>query len=331
MEEVARVVGMARITGKTHARFVPASESDRRYDLAMRIRRSCAAQGLCEARSLTLVPAEPLGGSYTGVPDTDWVRVKNPMIDDQVVLRPNLLHGLLRAVGSNAQNGAVRLFELGRVFRKGKPEESAHLAMVLSGPVTERIWRAPEGPDSDLYELKGIVAEVLGGLVEFAPEEEPALALCVQVRKNGRVLGRIGQLWPADARRLDARSAVLVAELDLEAVAALETRDAAPKYREIPRFPAVTRDIALAGDAGVRHADIERVIRGVGEPLLAGVALFDVYRDPTGQKLPADRKSLAYSLTYRSAERTLTAEEVNAAHGRLREALVSQLGLGVRE
>lgn len=331
VEEVARVLGMARIPGRTHARFVAASESDRRYDLAMGLRRACAAQGMCEARSLTLVPAEPLGGAYTGVPAAEWIRVKNPMIDDQVVLRPNLLHGLLKAVSANAQNGPVRLFELGRVFRSGAVEETLHLAFVLSGAVSERTWRSPAGPDSDLYELKGIVGAVLGDGLDFVPEEDSALALCVQVRKGGRVLGRLGQLWPADARNLDARAPVVFGELDLEAVVALETREAAPKYCEIPRYPAVTRDIALVGDSGVHHAEIERVIRGVGESLLEGVELFDVYRDPTGQKLPADRKSLAYSLTYRSAERTLTAEEVNAAHGRLREALVSQLGLGVRE
>jgi phenylalanyl-tRNA synthetase beta chain len=329
VEEVARVVGMVRIPGRTHARFVAASESDRRYDIAMRLRRACAAQGLCEARSLTLVPAEPLGGGYTGVPAGEWIRVRNPMIDDQVVLRPNLLHGLFKAVGANAQNGPVRLFELGRVFRRADAEETEHLAFVLSGAVSERTWRSPIGPGSDLFELKGIVGAVLGGELEFVPEEDPALALCVRVQKGHRILGRIGQLWPADARSLDARAAVVFGELDLEAVANIEPGEV--KYREIPRYPAVTRDIALVGDAGVCHADIERVIRGAGESLLEGVELFDVYRDPTGQKLPADRKSLAYSLTYRSAERTLTADEVNAVHGRLREALVSQLGLGVRE
>jgi phenylalanyl-tRNA synthetase beta chain len=329
VEEVARVVGMSRISGKTHARFVPASHSDRRYDLAMRLRRACVAQGVYEARSLTLVPAQPLGGVFTGVPATDWIRVKNPMIDDQVVLRPNLLHGLLKAV--NIQSGAVRLFEVGRVFRTASVEESTHLALVLCGSASERTWRSPVGSDSDLYEIKGIVSAVLGGNLEFVPVEEPALALCLQIRSGQQVLGRIGQLWPADERSLDARAPVVFGEVDLEVVSALDTRDAAPKYREIPRYPSVTRDIALVGEVGVRHADVERVIRGLGEPLLVGVELFDVYRDQTGVKLPADRKSLAYSLTYRSLERTLTAEEVNAAHGRLREALMNQLGLGVRE
>jgi phenylalanyl-tRNA synthetase beta subunit len=81
----------------------------------MELRRRCVAQGLHEARSITLVPAEPLGLAFTGISAGSLRRVKNPMIDDQVVLRPNLLHGLLKAVTVNARAGmkAVRLFEVG--------------------------------------------------------------------------------------------------------------------------------------------------------------------------------------------------------------------------
>ena len=138
----------------------------------------------------------------------------------------------------------------------------------------------------------------------------------------------MGQLWPKDARALDATAPVLFAEIDL---GALPAEPASKRYREIPRFPATSRDIALVAPLALAHAEIEAVLQRAQEPLLAGVELFDVFTDPTGARVPADRKSLAYSLTYRSAERTLTAEEVNAAHAKLKERLKTELAISLRE
>ena len=137
-----------------------------------------------------------------------------------------------------------------------------------------------------------------------------------------------GQLWPKDARALDATAPVLFAEIDLHL---LPPVDAGKKYREVPRFPSVTRDIALIAPLSLPHGQIVSTLWSAGEPLLAGVELFDVFTDPTGVRVPADRKSIAYSLTYRSSERTLTSDEVNNAHSRLQERLKTQLGLSLRE
>src|SRR5262249_49375864 len=102
-------------------------------------------------------------------------------------------------------------------------------------------------------------------------------------------------------------------------------------YREIPRFPAITRDIALLTPVAVGHSQIVATLTGAQEPLLTGVELFDLFTDPTGEKVPTGKKSVAYSLTYRAAERTLTADEANAAHARLKERLKSDLGVLFRE
>src|SRR4030095_3118702 len=128
-------IGMDGIPSRVQARFSPASAGDRAYDRAMDLRRALVAQGVHEGRSLTLVPTEPLALAATQTSVENLQRVKNPMIDDQVVLRPNLLHGLLTAVRENirAGAGAVRLFEIGRVFSARKPEESQHCALVLTG------------------------------------------------------------------------------------------------------------------------------------------------------------------------------------------------------
>ena len=333
IEEIARVVGMDAIPARTQARFAPASASDGAYDRAMALRRAFVAQGLHEARSLTLVPAEPRGAACTQTAPGTLQRVKNPMIDDQVVLRPNLLHGLLTALTNNVRAGAksIRLFEIGRTFSMIAPEEFSHAALVLTGPVSERSWRAGEGRDADLYDLKGLIAAALGSGVTFEPEENSALALSINIQVNGECVGVAGQLWPAEARALDATAPVLFAELDLAALAKADGTDAAKKYRDLPRFPATTRDIALLAPRELPHERIAFTLGDASEPLLAGIELFDVFTDPTGARVPAGQRSLAYSLTYRSPERTLTADEVNAAHARLKTRLQTTLGVTLRE
>ena len=332
IEEVARVIGMDAIPARVQARFVPASTSDRAYDRAMELRRALVSYGLHEARSITLAPEQPLGLGATQVKPESLVRVKNPMISDQVVLRPNLLHGLLKAVADNTRAGAktVRLFEIGRTFHVQKPEEYQHAAFVLTGPVSERTWRGGEGHEYDLFDLKGIVAGVLGDGVTFKTDTNPALALAISVEVNGKWVGLAGQLWPNDARALDAGSPVLFAEIDLVDLAKAEGQSAAKKYREIPRFPSVTRDIAMLAPLDLAHAAIEQALLAAKEPLLAKVELFDVFTDATGAKIPADKKSIAYSLTYRATDRTLTADEVNTAHGKLK-AQLHPLGIALRE
>ena len=333
IEEIARVIGIDSIPGRTQARFAPASATDRAYDRAMVLRRAFVAQGLHEARSLTLVPAEPCGAAFTQTAEGSMQRVKNPMIADQVVLRPNLMHGLLSAVATNVRAGAksIGLFEIGRTFSMIQPEEFPHAAFVLSGPVSERSWRASEGRDADLFDLKGVVTAVLGDGATFEPKENPALALSISINIDGQSVGVAGQLWPADARALDATAPVLFAEFDLAALAKAQGTALAKKYREIPRFPATARDIAMLAPIALPHESVVATLAKANEPLLAGVELFDVFTDPTGVKVPADKKSVAYSLTYRSADRTLTADEVNAAHAKLKERLKGELGVALRE
>jgi phenylalanyl-tRNA synthetase beta chain len=255
------------------------------------------------------------------------------MIDDQVVLRPNLMHGLLEAVARNIRAGAksIRLFEVGRTFSTVRPEEFSHAALVISGPVSERSWRAGEGREADLFDLKGLLAAVLGSGATFEAEENAALALSVCIKVSGERVGLAGQLWPADARALDATAPVLIAELDFTTLALAKQQQAVGKYRDLPRFPATTRDIALLAPRDLTHERIVSVLYAEKEPLLAGVELFDVFADPTGAKIPADQRSLAYSLTYRSPERTLTAEEVNTAHTKLKERLKTTLAVTLRE
>jgi phenylalanyl-tRNA synthetase beta chain len=258
----------------------------------------------------------------------DVLRVRNPLTEDQVVLRPNLLDGLLGVVANNTRSSlkSLRLFELGHVFREDQPEERTHLALVITGRLADKSWRAGVDRDADYFDVKGVLASLGLGELTFEPVENPALALAASIKLNGTVIGCAGQLWPAKARELDIATPVMAAEIELSA-----PDDTDKKYSEIPKFPAVTRDIALISPESVQHARVMTVLQDGNEPLLAGVALFDVFTDASGEKVPKGQKSMAYSLTYRSKERTLTAEEVNAAHARLKDRLRAELEVTFRE
>ncbi|MGC3988698.1 MAG: phenylalanine--tRNA ligase subunit beta [Chthoniobacteraceae bacterium] len=148
IEEVARVIGMDAIPSRVQARFAPTSPVDRAYDRAMELRRALVAQGLSEARNLTLVPEKPLGIEAMQVEAGKLQRVKNRMIDDQVVLRPHLLHGLFTSLRENLRAGAetVRLFEIGRVYSTDQPEEK--YACRAGAMRCERFDRLAQGSDS---------------------------------------------------------------------------------------------------------------------------------------------------------------------------------------
>ena len=109
-------------------------------------------------------------------------------------------------------------------------------------------------------------------------------------------------------------------------ISALAAQVTASAFKPLARFPSVTRDLAVVVDRALHHGQIDAILRGAKEPLLSTVELFDVFTDDRGEKIAADKKSLAYSLTYRAEDRTLRAEEVNAAHARLKAAL--QAGFG---
>ncbi len=334
IEEIARVIGIDAVPARDQARFVGASEADQRHDQGMRLRRHLAGEGLREARSLTLISERALAQ----FPTSEVLRVRNPLSEDEVILRPSLLPNLLTALTHNLRNGTddVRLFEHGRTFHpvtnpKGREERTA-LAWVLTGTVSPASWRDAKPREADLFDLKatllGVLSLVSRGGVTLEPTQHPALALAYEVRLGRRPVGLAGMLLPARARELDATAAVLVAEVDLDAFA---LRPGRSRFVELPKFPAVTRDIAMLVAREVPHGAIEAVLRGAKEEWLTGVELFDVFTDPSGEKIPSEKKSVAYALTYRSGERTLTADEASAVHERLKERLKSELAVEFRE
>jgi len=317
IEEVLRAYGIDKIPGRTRGRFVDVSKADRSHDLeTFFLRNRLAGCGLSEVRTSKLISRNACGSS-------EVMELRNPLSEDHVALRPNLISGLLDVLERNIRAGAesVSIFEIGRVFPPSEKEER-RLAILLWGNVgSAPNWRSQTRRSLDLFDLKGALECIVPNL-SFRPGKSSDLALAVEVWSGDQSVGFGGQL---SASKSSAPGSVLVAELHADLL--LATGEAAKKFRELDRFPSITRDIAMMVPDEISHEKILRTIEEPREPLLERVDLFDLFTDQVG----AARKSLAYRLTYRDRSRTLTNEEVTVAHARIRERLQCELGVTLRE
>ena len=335
MEEVARVYGIARLPAAGAALFAEESAADEFYDFRMSLRRALAARGVWEAQTIKLVSTTQLTDALgTNPQPLATLPLKNPLSDDHTHMRPSVLPGLLATAARNIRMGraSLRFFETGTVFTAtpdGKAVEKDTLGILLSGPVGGEAWNLTNPAIADIYDLRGLIDSLCpGASVKFKPVKQSALLLAATIQVNGKSVGLAGRLWPARERVLDARHAVFVAEIDTAALQKALAREV--KFDEMPRFPGISRDVALEVAADVPHSKFEDFFAGLKEPLLTSATLFDVFTDPSGEKLAADRKSVAWTLYYRDRARTLESAEVDTIHTRVLEGLKKALPVSIR-
>jgi phenylalanyl-tRNA synthetase beta chain len=337
VEEIARVHGLAKVPSRFLGAFVPSSVIDAAYDADMVLRRRLAALGVYECQTIKLIADHQLTDALPLRPlqDGDVIRVKLPLSEDHAVMRPSIVPGLVASAARNVrqQAKALRFFEMGRVFRnagggKARDQESENLAILLSGGTAPVGWSQADR-QTDLYDLKGLInALVPNKTIRFGPRERDGFALGCDIKADDQNIGVFARLMPSRERELDFTSPVFVAELDLSKLRKLLT--GIEHVEDLPQFPGSSRDAAMEVPATLPNADIENVLQKLAEPLLISFECFDVFTDPTGAKLPADRKSLAYRFHYRAPDRTLKAEEVDTAHQKVLEALAGKLGVRYR-
>src|SRR5438874_4440735 len=320
IEEIIRAHGIEKIPTADRSRFTPLSEADRNFDFETELRRDLIALGLTEARTSSLI-ARPEVAKANGA-----IELRNPLSEDHVALRTSLIAGLLGAVARNIRAGAERiaLFEIGNTFAPPTGEQQRKLAIALCGHVTSGTdWRGAKKRQLDFFDLKGTLNAL--GTFEFGRSSQPSFVLMAEIDYQTDRIGYGGQLSVTTS----ANAPVLVAEIDLARIA--QTKEDAKPFTEIDRYPEVTRDIAMFVGPKVTHAEILAAIASANEPLLEKVELFDLFMENDGKGMPEMKKSLAYSLTYRDKNRTLTSEEVSAVHARIRERLRNDVGAELRE
>lgn len=331
IEEVARLEGFDSVpTTVPTLRQAPGTSGDTRAET---VRDVLKGLGLDEA--ITYGFASPAHIAAFGFvahdPRGRPIKLKNPLREEQSVLRTSLLFGLLQALNTNLLRGRAdaRLFEVGEVFLEPggietpepgggrRPEERRRVAAVLAGAADG--WLKP-GPRLDYFDVKGIVEELLDALgvaAAFEPSNEPFLhpGVQAQVLAAGKAAGTLGELHPVLQRKLGLDGGPMAFELDLEALGA--SRPVVTV--ELERFPAVTRDLSFFIAEGMPAKELVRAIAAVEEPLRVGFRVLEDYREPG--KVPAGKKGMLWSFTYRAPDRTLTDEEVQTRH----EMLVARL------
>ena len=341
VEEVARIYGLDQIPSSHVAITSLPRAEDRTYDTAMTIKRRLVSLGFCETPTLSMVSQIQIETAVAGS-ERKKVPIRNPLGTDYGVMRTTLLaglasnelsSGLLNVARRNANLGAAssRVFEVGSVY-SDRGEETL-VSLLIGGNSQEIGWLTSKKPRSlTIHDMRGAIEAMLPGIalqMEMLDDGELALAaeLFVTLSGNKTSLGRFGQCSPAIAREI-GYEAILVAELKLKTIEKLLRQP--KKYVEISPYPAITRDVAMEIEASVANQTVGQFFASYKEPLLEQVELFDVFADPSGEKLDANKKSLAYTLTYRSKSKTLKAGAVDKAHAKVIEALKTQLGVAIR-
>ncbi|MBQ6206943.1 MAG: phenylalanine--tRNA ligase subunit beta [Oscillospiraceae bacterium] len=253
------------------------------------------------------------------------LKILNPLGEDRSIMRTTILPSMLETLTRNwnFRNKSVKLYELGRTYfprADGLADEPKTLCL------------GAYGPDMDFFKFKGAVEAILNGLrvsdVSYAAESDNAAyhpGRCAEAYAGNRLLGVFGQIHPSVAENYGIDGELYAAELSFEAL-----RDCAgprPVYEPLPRFPSAPRDIALVCDKSVTVADLQNAIRHAGGELLKAVSLFDIY---TGPGIPSGKKSVAFNLTFRSDERSLTAAEVEEAFNAITDRLKEELDAVLR-
>ncbi len=357
-EEVARMYGYDNIPTTMLADELPEQQANPSLELEEKTRDVLVGAGLDEAITYSLTNMASVAKvSPRDADPAAHLKLANPIAPEREYLRRSVLVTLLEALALNLrERERVLLFEIGRVYLPvaGQllPDQPRRLAIAMAGARTPRSWLTPSPEPMDFFDLKGVVETLLARLnladqVRFAPlTDDPRFhpgraAALVGGQGSGvrgqestsrplapdpRTLGVLGELHP-DARdrlELDVPRA-LAAELDLEQLVALAQPTT---YRPISRFPATTQDLAVIVNLAVPTDRVAAVIRKYAGADLESLDLFDVYEGP---QVGVGKRSLAYRLTFRSIERTLSDADVNKVRAKIVRGLESEVGAAIRD
>lgn len=330
-EEVARFYGYDKIE-PTLAAGTP-TVGKRTYSQTIKeiIKTSMTANGLCEAMSFTFESPKVFdklripGGS----PLRNAVTISNPLGEDFSVMRTTTLNGMLNslAINYNRRNDEAALFQLGKIY------------LPKSLPLTElpdevyKLTIGMYGEGTDFYSLKGIAESLFDRLgikgVQYRADKalqwgHPGRTADVLI--NGESLGFIAELHPGIAENYGIGARAYIAVLDVESL--IDSANLVNRYRPLPKFPAITRDISMLVKDDIFVSEIEGIIYEKGGSLVERVKLFDVYK---GKQILDGHKSVSYSITFRSPERTLTDDEVGAVMEKILKELATKLDAELRD
>ncbi|HEY7638895.1 MAG TPA: phenylalanine--tRNA ligase subunit beta [Steroidobacteraceae bacterium] len=328
IEEVARLYGFDNIAEKHEIaaqRMQPWTET--------RVRNERAADVLVDRgyqEAITYSFTDPATQALL-FPDAAFA-LANPISAELAVMRVSLWPGLLQALGSNQrrQQPRVRLFEVGRRYASANGAETEVIAGVVAGSTLPEQWGA-DATRIDFFDVKADLEALLGltgaaAQFRFVPESHPALhpGQSARIWRGDRAVGWLGALHPEHSRRLDLTYPVFVFELETQSGLAHDV----PVYREISRYPAIRRDIAVIVDEALPARTLLGSVREAAGSLLQALLVLSVYR---GKQFEKGKKSIALGLQLQDTSRTLTDSEADAIVARVIEQLKLKLNATIRD
>ena len=343
VEELLRIYGYNNIHLPHHMKMsVGATPKPDPEAVRNAVSNFLAANGFVEIMNNSLTKGDYYAGLKT-FPAEQCVKIVNPLSQDLNVMRQTLiLSGLeVIAYNLNRQLSSLRTFEYGSVYRR-RPETSGEtlegyeehtcFTLMMTG-TPEKSWRQEPGK-SDYFQLKGYLelllrrygADLQQMWTEAAPSDIFAEGMSYSLPGKGRKLAVMGTVQPALARRFGIKQPVFAAEIDWPALFELVKRDKV-SFSELPKFPAVRRDLALLLDEQVCYADLRAAAFKQAKKLLRQVGLFDVYR---GDKIPAGKKQYALSFVIQDLEKTLTDQDTERVMERLLTTFQKDFGAQLR-
>ncbi|MCB2300720.1 phenylalanine--tRNA ligase subunit beta [Clostridium tagluense] len=327
-EEIARIYGYDNIPSTLPNCATLKSGKSEKQKLEDKVVLSLTSSALNQSISYSFV--SPKIFNKILVPEDSKLRnvvtIKNPLGEDYSIMRTTTIASMMECLGRNysRNNEEARLFEIGKVYIPNEdsdklPEERNILTIGMYGNV-------------DYLDLKGVVENVIDSLglknTSFKRESEnptyhPGKTSNLYVKRE--LVGVVGEIHPSVSENYEVEQRCYIAELNLDIL--YKYADLNKKYNALPKFPAVTRDIALIVDEEVLVQDIEDIIVKQGGNILESTKLFDVYK---GKQIAEGKKSIAYAIIYRRVDKTLTDEEVNKVHEKILRTLEHKLGAQLR-
>lgn len=339
VEEVARLHGFENIPVTMPKARVFSDRPPRAQRLEKEARSLLVAQGFNEVVNFSFIAPDAYDRLLLPPDDPRRVAVKlrNPLVAEQSVMRTTLLPSLLETAAANISHRELnlRLFEMRRVYHpvpgEELPAEPLHVAAIITGRREPEGWCQGNEP-VDFYDAKGVVETLLTSLripsVEYGTETPESFyhpGKCCTVLAGGKPLGSLGEIHPDVQENFGLSQPVYYLELDFNRLIGLDSERA--EVQAPSRYPDVARDIAMLLADEIPAVQVLDCVRGLRLKEIESVAIFDLYK---GEHVPAGQKSLAIRVRYRSPERTLTDDEVTRMHQRVIDALAGKLNITVR-
>jgi phenylalanyl-tRNA synthetase beta chain len=339
VEEVVRIIGYEKIPITRLASPLPQQKPNlspqaQPGNLREKLRSILTGFGFQEILTYSLVSLEKLQRlSPNPELKIQALKVANPMTREQEYLRTSLKAGLLATLAHNQkfEQAGIRLFEIGKVFLprgKGLPEEKEMLCAVLSGPRAKLSWQTKNEP-LDFFDAKGVVEAILNQLglkvsFDIGNDENLCPGRRADIIVQDEKVGAMGEVHPGVVQAFELSNTGCLVEINLVKLSSMITWT--KEYKPVPRFPSVTRDIALVVDEQIIYQTVENIVRSF--PLAINVTLFDFYR---GKQIAEGKKSFAIRIVYQSPSRTLTDEEVDRTQEQMLARLHQELGATLRD